>query len=115
MRVVGGCCTNKQPDTLHQIHGRGTVRVLGMEAVNVEEAIAVGVRVTIGMVIGGILHRSTEVLTKALGTLGTRAFLSGGLGINFIQENDVVLLVNMTVVHMEDKLKLKQQCGHIQV
>ena len=90
-----------------------------MEAVNVEEAIAVGVRVTIGMVIGGILHRSTEVLTKALGTLGTpvgtRALLSGGLGINFIQENDVVLLGNMTVVHMEDKLKLKQQCGHIQV
>jgi hypothetical protein len=105
MRVVCGCCTNKQPDTLHQIHGRGTVRVLGMEAVNAEEVIAVGVRVIIGMAIGGILHRSTEVLIKAI----------GGLGINFIQENDVVLLGNMTVGHMEDKLKLKQQCGHIQV
>jgi threonyl-tRNA synthetase len=57
------------------------------------------------MAIGGILHRSTEVLIKAI----------GGLGINFIQENDVVLLGNMTVGHMEDKLKLKQQCGHIQV
>jgi hypothetical protein len=102
MRVVGGCCTNKQPDTLHQIHGRGTVRVLGMEAVNAEEVIAVGVRVIIGMAIGGILHRSTEVLINCL-------------GINFIQENDVVLLGNMTVGHMEDKLKLKQQCGHIQV
>jgi hypothetical protein len=70
--------------------------------VDAEEVIAVGVRVTIGMVIGGILHRSTEVLIKVV-------------GINFIQENDVVLLGNMTVGHMEDKLKLKQQCGHIQV
>jgi hypothetical protein len=100
MRVVCGCCTNKQPDTLHQIHGRGTVRV--PHPVDAEEVIAVGVRVTIGMVIGGILNRSTEVLIKVV-------------GINFIQENDVALLGNMTVVRMEDKLKLKQQCGHIQV